>query len=92
MAQTKYILLGALALLLLFGCVNNQNAGSKAPNNSLDRIGDSDITPQNSGTELTLPSESNTFSDSSVNETDVYVENQSSDVILAGEDIIIEPG
>ncbi|MGV8085434.1 MAG: hypothetical protein ACP5N9_04255 [Candidatus Bilamarchaeum sp.] len=89
MNQIKYFVLGAAILLLLFGCVNNTQ---KQPSQgSLDRLGDSDIAPQNSSTELTMPSESSTYSDSSFNETDVAASPENSDLILAGEDLIIEP-
>ncbi|MBI5223960.1 hypothetical protein HY990_06085 [Candidatus Micrarchaeota archaeon] len=82
------LLLGTLALLLLFGCVKTE-----AKSNPVANLGDSDITPQAPPSEPLLANDDvvvNDYRSRFVSENDTTVV-QTNDLVLANEDVIIDP-
>lgn len=99
MADYRYVLLGGLLLLLIFGCIGNNQQQSKTQPSSqptvndqqpLNQLGDSDINPTPTS-DVTLPSENAVLSDSQNTTSDVLTISNQSDVVLANENVLIEP-
>ncbi len=85
----RSVVLGGFFLLLLFGCVGSK---TETRSNPLESISDSDIAISDSPTDPLLIDENPVVSESEYelveNDTLVFSE---SDLVLSGEDLLIEP-